>query len=307
MTSAPLLAVLGPTASGKTEAAIELAKALNAEIVSVDSMLVYRGMDVGTAKPSTEQRARVPHHMIDVAEPSERFSVARYQQLGREALRGIAARGRRAILTGGSGLYVRALVDDLELPGTDPQMRRQLEREAAAVGPAALYRRLVELDPPAAAKVGPANVRRTVRALEVAAITGRPFSDFAGAWDRYPPERLRAAGVEMSRDVLAVRIEARVHAMLRAGWLAEVQTLMDAGLGGWLTSTQAIGYAELARHLQGRMTLEDAVEQIAKRTRHLARRQVAWFRRDPRVRWFPVDVGGAPVALERMRAYLEAG
>src|SRR5215211_5856953 len=165
------LALVGPTACGKTEAALEIAGAIGAEIVSVDSMLVYRGMDIGTAKPTPAERARVPHHLIDVVDPLESFSVARYQALGREALSGIASRGRTAFLVGGSGLYFRALVDGLEFPGTDPVVRDELEAEAAAVGTDRLYRRLAETDPPAAAKIEPGNVRRTVRALEVAAIT----------------------------------------------------------------------------------------------------------------------------------------
>lgn len=308
MTERPVLALVGPTASGKTEIAVGIAERLDAEVVSVDSMVVYRGLDIGTAKPTPDQRARVPHHLIDVAEPSEPFSVARYQELGRAALVGVAERGRRALLAGGSGLYVRALVDDLAFPGTDPGVRAELEAEAAALGAARLHARLRETDPAAAAKIEPDNARRTVRALEVAAVTGRPFSTFAGAWDRYPPERLRAAGIEVPRAVLAARISARVRTMLAAGWLEEVRVLLEVGLGGWLTAAQAIGYAELARHLQGRMTLEDAVEQTEKRTRNLARRQMAWFYRDPRVRWFPVGGGGAAEAFDDILAHLvEAG
>ena len=180
----PLLALVGPTAAGKTEAGIAVAERLGAEIVSVDSMLVYRGMDVGTAKPTAEQRARVPHHLLDVAEPSEPFSVARYQELAREAVAGIRSRGRRVLLVGGSALYERAVVDDLGFPGTDPDTRRDLEAEAAVVGAAGLHERLAASDPAAAAKIEPGNVRRTVRALEVAELTGQPFSSFAGGWER---------------------------------------------------------------------------------------------------------------------------
>lgn len=301
------LALVGPTAAGKTEAAVALAQALNAEVVSVDSMVVYRGLDVGTAKPTAVERAAVPHHLIDVAEPSEALSVARYQQLGHEALAGIASRGRRALLSGGSGLYLRALVDRLAFPGTDPGTRIALEREADAVGGDLLYGRLRDLDPVAAGRIEPTNVRRTVRALEVPAVTGRVFSDFAQAWDRYAPERVRAAGVEVPRDVLAARIDARVHAMMDAGWLAEVRGLVDRGFEGWLTSTQAIGYAELARYLRGDMGLDDAITRIVRRTRNLARRQMAWFRRDPRVRWFAVGSEGAMDALGEIRDYLEGG
>ena len=301
-----MLALVGPTASGKTEAALVVAEALNAEIVSVDSMVVYRGLDLGTAKPTAAQRARVQHHLIDLAEPSEALSVARYQAAGLEALAGIAARGRPALLTGGSGLYLRALVDHLEFPGTDPATRAMLEREAAAAGVPRLYLRLRELDPVAAGKIEPGNIRRTVRALEVPAVTGRLFSDFSQSWARYPPAHVRAAGVEIPREILAERIDARVHAMIDAGWLDEVAELTARGFAGWLTSTQAIGYAEFARHLQGDMTLSDAVERTVTRTKHLARRQMAWFRRDPRIRWFAAGTQGAIGVVDDMRAYLVA-
>ena len=303
--SATPLALVGPTASGKTEAALALAEALDAEIVSVDSMVVYRGLDLGTAKPTEAQRARVPHHLIDIAEPSEAFGVARYQALGHAALAGIEGREHRALLSGGSGLYLRALVDHLEFPGTDPETRALLEDEAAAAGAPRLYGRLREMDPVAAAKIEPGNVRRTVRALEVPAVTGRLFSDFGQSWERYPAAHVRVAGVDMPRDVLARRIDARVHAMLDAGWLDEVAALVARGFAGWLTSTQAIGYAELARHLQGDMDLDDAVAQTVTRTKHLARRQMAWFRRDPRVRWFTAGHEGAAGVLDDIRVYLE--
>jgi tRNA dimethylallyltransferase len=298
------LALLGPTASGKTLAAIALAERLDAEVVSLDSMLVYRGMDVGTAKPSRAEMTRVPHHLIDVAEPSERFSVARYQALGKAALQQIGDRGRSTLLAGGSGLYYRALVDDLEFPGTHAGTRQLLEREAVAVGAGGMHSRLAELDPVGAAKIDPANVRRTIRALEVAAITGRRFSSFATAWERYPEGHVRAAGVAMRRNVLDVRARARVLAMLEAGVLDEVRGLLEQGFGGWLTSSQAIGYAEFGRHLQGQLSLEDAVERTVRRTRNLARRQETWFRRDPRIRWFEAGAGGAADVIDAVYAYL---
>jgi tRNA dimethylallyltransferase len=303
----PLLALVGPTASGKTETAIELAVSLGAEIVSVDSMLVYRGMDLGTAKPTPAQRAQVPHHLLDLIEPSEAFSVARFQELGRAALHAIEGREHAALLAGGSGLYFRALVDDLSFPGTDPGTRALLEGEAAAAGAQRLYRRLSDLDPVAASKIDPANVRRTVRALEVAAITGTPFSGFAAAWERFPPGRVRAAGLDVPAPLLAQRIRARVERMLATGWIEEVRVLAERGLGDWLTASQAIGYAEIVRHLQGRITLEDVVDLTVKRTKNLARRQMAWFRRDPRICWFPVRDTDAPVPLDEVLGYLERG
>ena len=303
MTRRTPLALVGPTAVGKTELSLALAESLGAEIVSVDSMLVYRGMDVGTAKPSVAERARVPHRMIDVAEPSEAFSVARFQQAARQVLREIDERGSQGLLVGGSGLYYRAVVDDLEFPGTDHDTRADLEGQAAALGPERMYERLASMDPVAAARIEPGNVRRIVRALEVPAITGRTFSSFADAWERYDADSVRPAGLRMSRELLVGRIRARVVLMLDEGWLDEVRSLVDAGFGGWLTSTQAIGYAELARHLRGDMTLDDAVEATVKRTSNLARRQMAWFRRDPRIRWFDVDERGAMSAFEAIRAF----
>ena len=288
MASGLRLAHVGSPPTRHTEAALERGLGVGAEIVSVDSMLVYRGMDVGTAKPTSAQRARVPHHLIDLAEPSEPFSVARYQATGRTALAEIAAREHPALLAGGSGLYVRALVDDLEFPGTD----------------AATRGRLAATDPVAAAKIEPGNVRRTVRALEVAAITGRPFSSFAAAWERYPPDRVRAAGVRLTPEALRARIGARVLAMVEGGLLDEVRGLVERGFGGGLTSTQAIGYAEFAAHLRGRLTLDEAVERTVSRTRQLARRQVTWFRRDPRIRWFEAGEGGALEVVEDVRAHL---
>jgi tRNA dimethylallyltransferase len=301
----PLLALVGPTASGKTQAAVPLAERLGAEIVSVDSMLVYRDMDVGTAKPTPSERARVPHHVIDVVDPSEPFSVARYQDLAREAVAGIRARGRRILLAGGTALYLRAIVDDLSLPGTDEAVRASLEEEAERAGAVRLHERLAASDPVAAAKIEPTNVRRTVRALEVAKVTGRPFSSFAGDWDRYEPTRVRAAGVALPRQVLDGRIRARVARMLDAGLLGEVAELVERGFGGWLTSTQAIGYAEFARHLAGELTLEDAVSGTVRRTKALARRQMAFLRRDPRVTWFEAGEGGAPALVDEIAEHLD--
>ena len=300
------LALVGPTASGKTEASVVLAERLGAEIVVVDSMTVYRGMDVGTAKPGPGERARVPHHLVDVAEPTEGFSVAAFQALGHRVLADIAGRGRRALLVGGSGLYFRAVVDDLEFPGTDPRTRSWLEAEAAAVGPERLYARLSELDPAAAAKIEPGNARRTVRALEVAALTGRPFSSFAGGWDRYEPARVRAAGVRLEPAALTARIEDRARRIVEGGLVEEVRILLDRGFGPFLTSSQAIGYLEVSRHLAGDLTLEEAVGETARRTRALARRQMAWFRRDPRIRWFRAGPEGAAGVTDEIEEYLRA-
>jgi tRNA dimethylallyltransferase len=302
-TSIPL-ALVGPTASGKTEAGVELARRRGAEILVVDSMTVYRGMDVGTAKPSPEHRASVSHHLVDLVDPSEPFSVARFQAEARRALADLGTTGVPALLVGGSGLYFRAVVDDLTFPGTDPAIRRLLEAEGAALGTARLHGRLAAFDPAAADRIDPGNLRRSVRALEVAAVTGRPFSSFAEAWDRYTRARVRAAGIEPDPESLRRRIEARVHRMVADGLADEVRGLLRRGFGSFLTSSQAIGYLEMALHLEGRLTEAEVVERTVRRTRNLARRQMAWFRRDPRIRWFRGGERGAIDVLDDIEEYL---
>jgi tRNA dimethylallyltransferase len=301
--SGPLAALVGPTASGKTDASLRVAEGLGAEIVCVDSMVLYRGMDVGTAKPSPEERARVPHHMIDLIDPSEPFSVARFQEEASRALGGIDERGQGALLVGGSGLYFRAVVDGLRFPGTTPRTRGLLETEAAVLGPLAMHSRLAGFDPAAAHKIEPGNVRRTVRALEVAAITGRPFSAYGRAWGRFPRRAVRAAGVEVPRSVLHRRIERRVEAMM-PGLLKETGVLLARGSGRFLTSSQAIGYAEAVAVLEGTLSEEEAAAATVRRTKALARRQMAWFRRDPRIRWFPAGEGGALAVVPEILGYL---
>jgi tRNA dimethylallyltransferase len=280
------LALVGPTSAGKTELAVALAGRLDAEIVVVDSMTVYRGMDVGTAKPTPEQRAAVAHHLVDVADPAEPSSVEQFQALARRVLADLRRREVPALLVGGSGLYFRAVVDDLRFPGTDPHIRRTLEAEAAALGPHALHRRLASFDPAAAARIEPGNARRSVRALEVAALTGRSFSTYAADWDRYPPDRVAAAGLAPPARALSQRIEDRARRMLDLGLVEEVRGLVERGAGPFLTSSQAIGYLEVMEHLEGRITLDEVLARMVRRTRALARRQLAWFRRDPRIRWF---------------------
>jgi tRNA dimethylallyltransferase len=297
-----LRALVGPTASGKTEAAIALARALGAEVASVDSMLVYRGMDIGTAKPTPAQRATVPHHLLDLAEPSERFTVARFQSIANDVLPTVEA----PLLAGGSGLYFRAVVDQLRFPPEDPAIRAALEAEADELGPDELFRELAAADPVAAERMDPANIRRTVRALEVIRITGSPFSDFAAAWEVYDAARVLVAGVRLDSGALDRRVRARVGSMLGGGWLDEVRGLVEQGFGAWLTSSQAIGYAELAAHLDGRLALDEAMERTVKRTKDLARRQMAWFRRDPRIVWFDAGDAGALPLLDDILAFLEA-
>lgn len=282
--------LVGSTASGKSALALEVARRLgDVELVSADSMQVYRGMDVGTAKATPAERAEVAHHLIDVAEPEEDYSVARFQADAGEVIAGIEARGRRALVVGGTGLYVQAVVDGLALPGEWPALKADLEGRPSGE----LHRRLTELDPLAASRIEPANARRLVRALEVTLGSGRPFSSFGPGLGAYPPsQRFRLAGVWVPRPVLAERVEARFRDQLAAGFLAEA-----GGLRARMSRTarQALGYKELLAHLAGDCTLEDAVAAAVGRTREFARRQRAWFRRDPRITWFgapanPVDV-----------------
>lgn len=288
------IAVVGPTASGKSSVAMAVAEQLgDIDLISVDSMQVYRGMDIGTAKPSADEQVRVPHHLLDVVDPDTEFTVALFQTEFQAALGDIAAHGRRAILVGGTGLYHRAAIDDLDLPGEWPDARAKLAEEVSRVGPVALHARLAHIDPVAADKIEPTNERRIVRALEVCEGSGRPFSSFGPGLDTYPATEVTQVGLRWDRAVLAGRIEARVHDMFTSGLVAEVERIAAAG-GFSRTAGQALGYKEVLAHLEGRLTLDEATELIVTRTRQFAVRQERWFRRDPRVVW--VDVESDPVA-----------
>ena len=287
------VAVVGPTASGKSAVAMTVAEQLgDVELLSIDSMQVYRGMDIGTAKPSPAERARVPHHLLDLVDPAQDFTVAEFQRAYRAAVADVAERGQRAILVGGTGLYHRAAIDDLDLPGEWPAIRAGLLAEADLLGAEPLYARLTAVDPVAATRIEPGNTRRIVRALEVCEGGGRPFSSYGPGLDVYPPTPVAQIGLRWDRDVLAARIEQRVHGMIEAGLVAEVRSLRASGMSR--TAAQALGYKELLAHLDGAMPLDTAVEQIVVRTRQFAVRQLRWFQRDPRVRW--VDVVDDPVA-----------
>ena len=299
----PVLALVGPTAAGKTALALQLAPALEAEIISADAMLVYRGMDIGTAKPTPEERTRVRHHLVDVVDPGEEFSVARFQPMARDAIVDVLARGRSPLLVGGSGLYFHAVVDEFVFPPTDRGVRHRLEEEAAAVGLPVLYQRLMDQDPAAAARVQPANLRRIVRALEVMELTGRRFSSFRGAMDepvsRY---RLRVIGLDPGQGLLRARVAERVAAMAEAGLVDEVRRLAGRPLSR--TARQALGYKELLDALEAGTPPEAALGEVVARTRNYARRQLAWFRRDPRVRWGTLPPG-PELAAWAMRALTE--
>jgi tRNA dimethylallyltransferase len=262
------------------------------ELISVDAMQVYRGMDIGTAKPTPWERAEVPHHLIDLVDPTEEHTVAEFQLEFERVRRELAERERTGILVGGTGLYHRALIDGFTLPGEWPEIRAELVDEAARAGTEALHARLLALDPRAASRMEATNTRRVVRALEVTIGSGRPFSSFGPGLDAYPPTPIMQIGLRWNRSVLAVRIEARVSSMIEQGLLDEVRTLAHRGMSR--TARQALGYKELIDHLDGTITFDEAVATIVTRTRQFAVRQERWFRRDPRVRW--VDVLDDPVA-----------
>jgi tRNA dimethylallyltransferase len=249
-------------------------------------------MDIGTAKPTAAERAAVPHHLIDLVDPSDEFAVAEFQRAYRDVLGDLAARGARAILVGGTGLYHRAAIDDLDLPGEWPEVRARLAREATQSGPEVLHARLATIDPAAAARMEPTNARRIVRALEVCEGSGRPFSSFGPGLDTYPASPVTQIGLRWDRAVQAERIERRVHQMIADGLLDEVRGLAGRGLSR--TAAQALGYKELLAHLDGSCSLDEAVDQVIVRTRQFAVRQLRWFQRDPRVRW--IDVERDPVA-----------
>ena len=295
--SAPLVVgLIGPTGSGKSAAAMAAAAAspVPVEIVAVDAFTIYRGMDIGTATPTAEDRARVPHHMVDRLEPEEESTIGWFQPTAREAIAQVHARGAVPLLVGGSGLYWRAVVDPLEMPPTDADVRAAVEARWAEDPPAG-HAHLATLDPEAASRIEPDNLRRTVRALEVIELTGRRFSDFRTTWDDheavYPG--LQVVGVEVDRPTLGERIAARTHAMLAAGWLEEARGLADRDLSA--SAGQAIGYAELFAVLRGERDLAEATEAIITRTRRFATRQQRWFARDPRVRWTPPEQAAAAV------------
>ena len=295
-----VVAVVGPTAAGKSALSLELAHALDGEVVNADSMQLYRGMDIGTAKLTVDERHGVPHHVLDVWDVTEPASVAAYQALARAAVDGILARGRVPLLVGGSGLYVRAVLEEFEFPGTDPDLRAELEAELAAHGPAPLYARLSVADPAAAARILPSNGRRIVRALEVITLTGRPFTaELPQPRPVYPALQL---GVDLDPAVLDERIARRVDHMWAAGLVDEVRALAARGLRGGRTASRALGYQQVLRYLAGECREDDARAETVRATRRFVRRQRSWFRRDPRVGWLDAaapDLVGQAIQVTR--------
>ncbi len=278
-----MVTVVGPTAAGKSALSIALAHELGGEVVNADSMQLYRGMDIGTAKLSVAERDGVPHHLLDIWDVTVTAAVAEYQALARAAIDDILARGRVPLLVGGSGLYVRAVLEEFEFPGTDPAIRARLEAELAETGPAPLFARLSECDPAAAAKILPSNGRRIVRALEVIELTGRPFT--AALPDPKPYYEAIQIGVDRDVAELDDRIALRVDLMWAAGLLDEVRALDAAGIRDGRTASRALGYQQALAQLDGTMTEGEAKEDTVRGTRRFVRRQRSWFRRDPAITW----------------------
>ncbi|CAM3586822.1 tRNA (adenosine(37)-N6)-dimethylallyltransferase MiaA [Nocardioides zeicaulis] len=284
----PVVAIVGATASGKTGLSLDLAERLGGEVVNTDAMQVYRGMDVGTAKLPEAERRGIPHHLLDLMEVTEAASVAEFQGWAREVVADVRGRDRVPVLVGGSALYTRAILDRFEFPGTDEALRGELEAELERVGSAALHARLAGVDSEAAARIQPDNGRRVVRALEVVTLTGRPFSASLPRLEYADPRTLQV-GVDIDRPTLDERIARRVEEMFEHGFVEEVEALLARGLAEGRTANRAIGYREVMGHLAGDRTLEQAREQTIVATRRFARRQDAWFRKDPRVLWVAHD------------------
>ena len=311
------VALVGPTASGKSDFALAAARAARAggtavELVSVDSMAVYRGMDIGTAKPPPVVRAELPYHLLDLVDPDEEYTVTRFQADARSALEGIASRGSVALLVGGTGLYLRAVTDDLTFPGRFPAVARVLAAELDALGPpgsparadgcAGLHVRLAAVDPVAAGRIEPGNERRLVRALEVTVGSGLPFSSFGPGLERYPPATATLLGIQRAPEESDRRVGERFARLLDEGFLEEVRTLAGRPAGLSRTARQALGYRELLRHVEEGVPLPDAVDEAVRRTRAFAKRQRAWFRRDPRIAWLDPDadpVAAVVAAIDR--------
>ena len=298
MAAPPVIAVVGPTGSGKSDLAVNLALELGGEVINADAMQFYRGMDIGTAKITMPERKGVPHHLLDTLDVTQEASVSDFQQQAREAIADIHSRGRRAILAGGSGLYVRAALDVLEFPGTDPSLRARLESEHAEAGTEALLERLRSVDPDSAERLSDA--RRIIRALEVQELTGRPFSSFMPRREYFQPAVQVGLGVD--REVLRERLAARVHLMVDAGLLDEVRRLDALGLRRGKTASRALGYSQFLQVIDGTSTVEDAAQETIVATRQFARRQLTWFRADPRITWLDwqdPDLAGKAAALCR--------
>lgn len=287
-----LIIIVGPTAVGKTDVGIEVAKIIEGEVISGDSMQIYRHMDIGTAKPSPDEMQGIPHYMLDIMEPNEEFSVALFQEMVEKYIREIGDRGKIPILVGGTGLYVRSVIDHYDFTpiSVEPELREKLNEDAITKGNDYLYRRLQQIDPATAEKLHPNDTRRIVRALEVYISSGKPISSFHRIDHDLPPKySLGYFGLNMDRQELYKRIEKRVDKMIEKGLVAEVEGLLAKGYHGDLISMQGIGYKEIIAYFRGECSLEEAIGLIKRNTRRFAKRQLTWFRRDTRIKWFDVE------------------
>ena len=299
------LLIVGTTASGKSSLAIELARRRpNVEIISIDSMAIYKGMNIGTATPTILEQEEIPHHLINIVEPSEEFALPLFQSAVEKALREIAGRGNRAVLVGGTGLHVRAVVDRLEVPPRFLSIKDEIELISET---SFLYRKLKDLDPSAASKIEPGNRRRIVRALEVTLGTGRPFSSFGPGLDVYPPSPFTQIGIRFSRDLNDLRIAERYKMQIEDGFVEEVRDLVSDGRELSKTASQALGYKQLISYIEGENTLEEAIESAISSTRRFARRQEKWFRRDPRIEWLNLEKDPLEVLEKVIKVFDEIG
>jgi tRNA dimethylallyltransferase len=279
----PAIVIVGTTAVGKTELSLEVAKAFNAEIINADSMQLYKGMDIGTAKLPVEQRQGITHHMLDVLDVTTTASVSDYQKSARPIIQSLAAQGKRSVVVGGSGLFIQGLLEDMQFPEVDHALRDELQRQADELGAAAMYQMLVEADPAAAANVAPENTRRVIRALEVIELTGSaPITELKELPEVIPSIRI---GLRRDRSELDPRIEKRVELMWEQGFVEEVEQLEKVGLRDGVTARKALGYAQILDYLAGELTLAQAKEQTIFATRRYARRQDSWFNRDAKIHW----------------------
>ena len=295
-----LVVITGATATGKSALSIALAESIDAEIINADSMQVYRGMDIGTAKITVDERQGIRHHMLDVLDVNQDSTVAWYQSDARAAIDEIHSRGKNVVMVGGTGLYIKAVIDELNFPDTDPMVRHTLNKEAEELGIDAMFERLEKLDPAAALAIDRANLRRIIRALEVIEITGKPFTANLPRQEsiRYP--RARQFGLVMDREDLSERIDVRVNSMFEQGLVAEVENLIGTGLLQGRTAQRALGYSQVISHLNNELSLDAAIEETKRATRQYARRQETWFSRDSRIKWIATRQNRLETILESL-------
>lgn len=299
--SSPVVVIVGPTAAGKSSLALRLAQQLDGEIINADALQVYRGPEIGTDKPTAEMRRQVRHHLVDILEPTESYSAGDFARHARAAIEQIEARGKTALVVGGSGFYVRALLEGLSpVPRRDAEVRARLDARLERQGLPALYAQLGRVDPATAARLAAGDTQRILRALEVFEVSGIPLSEWLERRPEAPPIRAKKLGLTLPRSILYDRIADRVHHMIERGWLAEIERMLERGIDPQAPAFQAIGYRQLIRHLQGEYSRREAIDETVRATRRYAKRQFTWFRREPDIEWFSgLDIDQALTALSR--------